>query len=213
MPRITVNVDEETEAWLQEEADRLNWSKADAGGECISLIQSAVGHIDVQQSDVLQSEAQYSDEVRERLDELEQRVAMLEQGKIEEIRAETGVEPSDATDGAHGAAVPVEGEDDPNPSPDASSGRGSADGGTRDLETWLDEGPPHEEHAKDAIRDLVTLLEEHGTMKTGDLKDELYERHGDHYGGKDSMWESIRRYLDEVPGVEKGGYGKYTTED
>ncbi|MFC7175342.1 hypothetical protein ACFQL0_22565 [Haloplanus litoreus] len=97
MPRITVNVDEDTEAWLQAEADRLNWSKADTGGECIELMHDAVDHIDVQQSDVLRSDAQQAG-LRDRVDELEERIAMLEQGKIEETRAAVDAEPARASE-------------------------------------------------------------------------------------------------------------------
>jgi hypothetical protein len=47
-------------------------------------------------------------------------------------------------------------------------------------------------------------------MKTGELKDALHETYADHYGSKRAMWESVSRYLDDVPGVEKGGYGEWT---
>lgn len=76
VPRITVNVDDETEAWLEAEADRLNWSKADAGGWCINLIQNSADHINPQQSAVADSSTE--PDLRQRLDELEARVRELE---------------------------------------------------------------------------------------------------------------------------------------
>ena len=78
VPRITVNVDDETEAWLEAEADRLNWSKADAGGWCINLMQSSVEHINTQQSAVDYSDVQQTDSLVERVDELEARLRALE---------------------------------------------------------------------------------------------------------------------------------------
>jgi hypothetical protein len=80
VPRITVNVDEETEAWLEAEADRLNWSKADAGGWCINLMYSSVDHITPQQSDALGSDGREASDLRQRVDELEARVRQLETG-------------------------------------------------------------------------------------------------------------------------------------
>jgi hypothetical protein len=81
VPRITVNVDDETEAWLEAEADRLNWSKADAGGWCINLLQNSVEHINPQQTTVAETDRPGESDLRQRLDELEKRVRDLETGR------------------------------------------------------------------------------------------------------------------------------------
>ena len=79
-----------------------------------------------------------------------------------------------------------------------------------DVRAYLADRPPRKAHAKEAVLDVFRLLRERGTMKTGELKDALYETYADHYGSKRAMWESVSRYLDDVPGIEKGGYGEWT---
>jgi len=70
--------------------------------------------------------------------------------------------------------------------------------------------PPKTEHGRDAVIEVVRLLRERGTMKSAELKTELFERFGEHYSSERSLWESIRRGFEDVPGIEDGGYGKYT---
>ena len=78
------------------------------------------------------------------------------------------------------------------------------------VRAFLADRPPRTSHGTDAVLDVFRLLRERGTMKTGELKDALYETYADHYGSKRAMWESVSRYLDDVPGIEKGGYGEWT---
>jgi hypothetical protein len=70
--------------------------------------------------------------------------------------------------------------------------------------------PPKTSHGTEAVLDVFELLRERGTMKTGDLKAELYPTYSEHYGSERAMWESVSRYLEDVPGIEKGGYGEWT---
>jgi len=81
MPRITVNVTEESEAWLESQTDALGVSKARVGGHCIGVMQNTVQHIDLQRDSLQQSEVPTPPDVndlRVRLAELEGRVAELE---------------------------------------------------------------------------------------------------------------------------------------
>lgn len=77
------------------------------------------------------------------------------------------------------------------------------------VRAYLSDRPPRTAHGTAATLDVVRLLRERGTMKTGELKEALYAEYGDQYGSERAMWESISRYLDEVPGVAKGGYGEW----
>ena len=81
-----------------------------------------------------------------------------------------------------------------------------------ELRAHLDavDAPPKTNHGRAALVDVVRLLREHGTMKTRELKKALYAEYGDHYGSDRAMWESLRRYLEDTPGVDTdAGYGAY----
>lgn len=52
MPRITVNVSENVEEWIESEADTLATSKARVGGHCITVMHNSVDHIDLHRSAV-----------------------------------------------------------------------------------------------------------------------------------------------------------------
>lgn len=81
-----------------------------------------------------------------------------------------------------------------------------------DLRAYLDavDAPPKTDHGRDALVDVVRLLREHGRMETGGLKEALYAEHGDHYKNESALWESLRRYLEDTPGVDTdAGYGEY----
>lgn len=70
--------------------------------------------------------------------------------------------------------------------------------------------PPKTAHGRGVILDVFRLLREHGTMPTGDLQDEIYPEYSDHWGSGRTMWNAVDRYLEDIPGIEKGGYGKWT---
>lgn len=78
------------------------------------------------------------------------------------------------------------------------------------LRNYMADRPPRTPHASEGLLDVFFLLRERGTMKTGELKDAIYPAYREHYGNKRTMWESLARYLEDVPGIEKGGYGKWT---
>jgi len=68
---------------------------------------------------------------------------------------------------------------------------------------------PKTTHGRDAVIEVVRLLRERGTMKSAELKTELFDQFGEHYSSERSLWESIRRGFEDVPGVEDAGYGEY----
>jgi len=68
---------------------------------------------------------------------------------------------------------------------------------------------PRRRAPREALIDLVILLREKGPLPTADARNELYPQHEDNYTGPKSMWDSLRRYFDETPGIEKPGRGEY----
>jgi hypothetical protein len=68
---------------------------------------------------------------------------------------------------------------------------------------------PRRRAPREALIDLVILLRQRGPLATADARNELYPQHEDNYGGPKSMWDSLRRYFDETPGIEKPGHGEY----
>jgi hypothetical protein len=91
VPRITVNVSEEVEEWIEAEADVLDGSKAQIGGHCITVMYNTVDHINLHQDTVQQTASDPNDELHTRLDDLEERVDELEMSHDEQT---TGSEPS-----------------------------------------------------------------------------------------------------------------------
>jgi hypothetical protein len=87
---------------------------------------------------------------------------------------------------------------------------GDEDGLVAAVREFLADRPPKTSHGTEAVLDVFELLRERGTMKTGDLKAELYPTYSEHYGSERAMWESVSRYLEDVPGIKKGGYGEWT---
>ena len=85
------------------------------------------------------------------------------------------------------------------------------DGLAEDVRAYLEANdlPPKTEHGRDAVVDVFRYLREHGTAKTGAIKEALAPAHADRYTGEKAMWESVRRYLEDIPGIEKAGYGEY----
>jgi hypothetical protein len=80
------------------------------------------------------------------------------------------------------------------------------------VRAYLEENdlPPKTDHGRDVVIDALRYLREHGTAKTGEIREALAPDHADRYSGEKAMWESVRRYLEDIPGIEKGGYGEWT---
>lgn len=106
---------------------------------------------------------------------------------------------------------------DPDPTPTHTPGDTGTDthadesGLIEDVRTYLEttDTGPKTKHGRDAVIDVLEYLREHGTAKTGALKDAVYPEYADEWGSPRSMWNTLDRDLADVPGVEDGGYGKY----
>jgi hypothetical protein len=73
----------------------------------------------------------------------------------------------------------------------------------------IEDSPPRTEHGKQAVVRTFSLLLKDGPLQTGELKERLYPEFEETFSNADSMWESIRRYFEEIPGIEKTGHGEY----
>jgi hypothetical protein len=73
----------------------------------------------------------------------------------------------------------------------------------------LNDRPPRTEHGEQAVVRVFTLLLEDGPLRTAELKKRLYPEFEDQFSTDDSMWQSIQRYFEEIPGIEKTGHGEY----
>jgi len=69
--------------------------------------------------------------------------------------------------------------------------------------------PPKTDHGRDVVIDALQYLQAHETAKTGEIREALAPDHAARYSSEKAMWESVRRYLEDVPGIEKAGYGEY----
>lgn len=63
--------------------------------------------------------------------------------------------------------------------------------------------------AQAAIMTVWDRLREVETAETAALREYTYQQHGDAYASAESLWQSIQRYLTDVPGIEKAGHGKW----
>jgi len=77
------------------------------------------------------------------------------------------------------------------------------------VRAFLNGRNPQTPHGKEALVEAFRLLRQNGVMKTGELKSELSDSYEEHYSSTRAMWESISRYLEDIPGLQKGGYGEW----
>lgn len=69
--------------------------------------------------------------------------------------------------------------------------------------------PPKTPHGRGAVIDVLRYLREHGTAGSGELQDAVHPSYEDNWSTPRTMWNAIDRYLEDVPGVDKGGYGEW----
>jgi hypothetical protein len=95
--------------------------------------------------------------------------------------------------------------------------RAESDTLAEDVRAYLEreDVPPKTEHGRNAVLDVFRHLREHGTAKTGEIQEAVYPEYTEEWGSARTMWNALDRYLPDVPGVEKGGYGEweYTGDD
>jgi len=98
---------------------------------------------------------------------------------------------------------------EPEPDPDAEDLEG-------ELKEWLADRPPRTSHGKAAAADVITTLLEAApeSVHTSELKDVVYADDGrGAWNSRRGAWESIARYLEEWPGVEKPGSGEWRIDE
>lgn len=80
-----------------------------------------------------------------------------------------------------------------------------------DVRAYLEanDKPPKTAHGRDAVMDVFRYLREHGETKTGEIQEAVHPAYEDTWSTPRTMWNAIDRYLEGVPGIEKGGYGKW----
>jgi hypothetical protein len=72
-----------------------------------------------------------------------------------------------------------------------------------ELREWLGDHGPRTEHGRRGVLVAVDELESRGPLTSEELTDTLNDEIGDQYTRRKSMWESIKRWLKETPGVYK----------
>jgi Arc/MetJ-type ribon-helix-helix transcriptional regulator len=147
-------------------------------------------------------------ELTDRVDKLEARLKALEERPQADELA-VGAQSSAAPEASAQRATSVESDHAPEASvatdPDAQ----------RVLEAfrdYLDGRPPEMAHTTDAVVDALAILRREGTIATSDLRSELFEQYGEHYSSEKSMWDTMNRYLSDLPGFGKPGRGVWQYE-
>jgi hypothetical protein len=115
MPRVLATVDESAKAWVESQAESREIAEAEVIRRLIGAGRADESLLNQSGESSAADESDSESDVIHRLDELEQRVAALEAGRDGPVDSE----------GAHGGAAAFEGQEDANPSVEASSGRGS----------------------------------------------------------------------------------------
>jgi predicted transcriptional regulator len=80
------------------------------------------------------------------------------------------------------------------------------------FEEQLEGQPPTTDHGEQAVVRIFSLLVEDGPMRTGELREAVYPTVEEQYETAESMWQSVRRYLDDLAGVEHIGHGEWDAD-
>lgn len=131
------------------------------------------------------SEPGANSDVQTRLAALERRVATLEQNTEDGASTATSGSPNNLSGPAGDPLVAA-------------------------VEQFLQGRPPQSDYAEAAVLTTFQRLRAVEDAKTGDLQAFVFEHHGEHYDSAHSLWQSIQRYLEDIPGIEKAGYGRWT---
>jgi hypothetical protein len=204
MPRVLATVDESAKAWVESQSDSLDISEAevirrliDAGRGDESLLnqdsESPANHDSETESDLIQ-----------RIVDLENRVGALE------ASSDT---PTDS-EGAHGGAMPVEGAEDSDPSPEASSGRvepPATDDDVRERVEEIAEGWADDDRLSDRVDAAVAAVEaarERGSLGKSEAVDELEPKYPVRGQDGETWWrKNVRPVLRELGEYDSGAHG------
>lgn len=80
------------------------------------------------------------------------------------------------------------------------------------FERQLEGEPPTTDHGETAVIRIFTLLLEDGPMQTSELREAVYPIVEEEFASAESMWQSVRRYLDDLPGIDHVGYGEWDAD-
>jgi len=185
--RYTVSVDDETAAWIDTQADERGVSKAQVIRDAVGAARGSGGPLTL---DTVQDRLEA---LEERLSHLEQQQATVEGDLVVQVTDESNLEVQQAETGESVS----NGESD------------TAEDIMTALQDAMAELPPTTTHGTEAVITTVQLLRERGAMTTGELQEALYEQHGDQYANPASLWQSIQRHFDAIPGIEKADYGEW----
>lgn len=184
MQRYSISLNDELAAWVESRADERGVSKA-------KVIRDAVATARESDTDLVQT-----GDVLARLREVEQRVDALEQTRQEAV----GDELAEAFAEHRDLDVSVEESE----SPDTATAEF-----LHEVRAYLSDHPPQTDSGEAAMLTAFERLREVETARTADLREYVYEHHSEGYADANSLWQSIQRHFDGVPGVEKSGHGEW----
>lgn len=188
MQRYSISFDDELAVWIESRAEERGVSKA-------KVIRDAVATARKSNTDLVQT-----GDVLARLEDLEERVDALERTRQEAV----GDELADAVAEERDLGVSID------QSNQSATQDLDTDDITDEIRSYLADHPPQSEDGQAALLTAWKRLREVGTAKTGAIREYTYERHSDGYTNAKSLWQSIQRYIGDVPGVEKSGHGEWT---
>jgi hypothetical protein len=218
MPRITLRLDERHVDLLEEREAEDDTNRSAAARAILDEYEERMNSSHDEYEDVHTPECE---ELIQRVSDVEARLAELEpEGGAAATSASAGRPSPDET------APPLEDVGNTGEEPNAVSDRESAetsepvDSVEIDWQSdegelharvtdWIDEHPPRKQHGKRALLAVWSALREREVAATAELKAAGMDAAGDAYESEKSLWESLGRYLEDVPGVEKGGYGEW----
>jgi len=148
-------------------------------------------------------------DIRERVDELEQRVEQLEESPptsqsderdaLSDSTGETMETPHRTDETAGSASEPIP--DSPTVDDDEFEGA---------YQQWLEANGPRKPGVQEIVLDAFRFLREAGSAETSELREHLHSQHPDAYGSPKSLWDSVgSRYVADAPGIEDGGYARW----
>ena len=185
MQRFSISFDDELAAWVESRAEERGVSKAKVIRDAVATARESDTAL-VQTGDVIA-----------RLEDLEDRVDALEQTRQEAI----GDELAEAFAEKRDLDISIEEDDTPGTATDDFLDQ---------MRSYLADHPPRTDSGEAAMLTAFQRLRELETARTAELRESVYEQHGEEYADANSLWQSIQRYFDGVPGVEKSGHGEWT---
>jgi len=215
MERLSTMVSEDQFDWVEKTADKREISKAALVREVIRVYRN--------------EDDDPTDDTQDRINDIEDRL-----NRLEDFRDRLGVSETTGRgqQHGHGHEDPAVGIDDietstadaetqeteANATADDRCDEAGDQDGEVDHETIIEEvreylietkQPPKTPHGREAVLDMISHLQAHDTGSTAALKDMLYPEYDEHYKNPSAMWEAIRRYFEDIPGIEKPGQGTY----